>query len=198
LEYATDENNVEWITTSVNTLIDACINSDGTDLDTTIAQYLDWDSAIDYYIFTALLCNHDGMRHNYLLSTYDGVKWFFTAYDMDTTFGSFEGGRTWLGYDTNAAKLYNFSNLHRAMELIKLYKKDALKARYKELRQGVLSESNVSVLFSNYCAKLPKALLDEEVKIWSGIPSTSVNNFAQIIDFYRGRCAVIDNEIEQM
>jgi hypothetical protein len=93
LEYCPDENNTGWIVESLNTLITACMNSDGTNLDTTIAQYLDWDSAIDSYIFTVLTSGHDNVVRNYLLATYDGVKWYFVQYDLDETFGQIGSGQ---------------------------------------------------------------------------------------------------------
>jgi hypothetical protein len=83
-------------------------------------------------------------------------------------------------------------------ELIKLYKADELKARYKELVNGALSEEAVIETFTNFIGSIPKALLDEEVKIWPTLPSTSVNNVTQIIDFYRRRRAYIDPQIEAL
>lgn len=197
VEYATDEDDTEWIKTSVNRLIQACIDSDGTDLDTTIAQYLDWESAIDYYIFCVLSNHYDGVIKNYLLVTYDGTKWFFSAYDMDSTFGLETNGskfRTATG-DFNVAYL---AWRHRVFGLINKYKTDELKARYNELVNGVLSEEAVIETFTNFAGSIPKALFDEEVKIWSTLPSTSVNNVSQIIDFNRRRRAYIDPQIEKL
>ena len=86
LEFVSDEDNAGWVTESLNRLINACINSTGNDLDTTVAKYLDWDSAIDYYIWTVVCQGTDMVDKNYLLTTFDGTKWCFTAYDMDSTF----------------------------------------------------------------------------------------------------------------
>ena len=101
LEYVTDKDNADWVTTSFNRLINAVKNSDGSDLDTTVAQYLDLDSTIDYYIFVALIGGIDMTTKNYLMVTYDGEKWFFSAYDMDSTYGLHPYGK----YFYNA-KLY--------------------------------------------------------------------------------------------
>ena len=197
LEYVSDEENADWVLDSLNTLISACINSDGTDLDTTIAQYLDWESAIDYYIFCLITQNTDGIRKNYLLTTYDGVKWFFSAYDLDSTFGLYWDGSQFLKA-TDSLSVQSAANVHRIFELIQTYKADELQARYTELvinASGALSEENVIQTFLNFEATIPKALLDEEVKLWPKIPSTSVNNVSQIIDFYRRRVAWITPQI---
>ena len=197
IEYISDENNTAWAVTSVNRLINACINSDGTDIDTTIAQYLDWDSAIDYYIFAVLIEGWDIMLKNYILTTFDGVKWYFSAYDLDSTHGLYWDGSKFLpaNYDPS---FESYANQHRAMELVRLYKKDALKARYAELRESVLSESNVATMFGIFCGQIPSAVYSQEAKTWSMIPNTAVNNVSQIRDYYRMRVAYADKWIENL
>jgi hypothetical protein len=197
-EYATDEDNIEWMTTSLNRMINACIDSDGTDLDTTIAQYLDWDSAIDYYIFTALIHGLDMTDKNYLLATYDGVKWFFSAYDMDSTYGLNFDGKSYVNNTLWATKISGYGTTHRAMELIKTYKKEQLKTRYAELRNGVLSDDNVITTFANFIGLIPSVVLDTDAKIWAYIPNTSTNNLSQIADFYKRRSTLIDAEMESL
>ena len=196
IEYQSDEFTDDEIKTSFNRLVRACINSDGTDLDTTIAQYLDWESAIDYYAHCLVTLNYDGVRKNCLMVTYDGIKWFFSAYDMDSTFGLWWDGTKFIGVRTYGVA--HCASEHRIFELIKTYKADELKARYKELVNGALSEEAVIETFTNFIGSIPKALLDEEVKIWPTLPSTSVNNVTQIIDFYRRRRAYIDPQIEAL
>ena len=209
IEYATDEDNTAWINTSVNRLIQACIDSDGTDLDTTIAQYLDWDSAIDYYAFCLLTQNLDGVTRNYLLVTYDGTKWFFSAYDLDSTFGLYVNGKKIMPND-GSGNGYGPCSVHGlqdnlVFELIKKYKPKELKARYKDLTEGYngawgkpLSEDRVYDTVVNFAGSIPKALLDEEVKIWPTLPSTSVNSVYQMVDYYRRRRAYIDPQIEEL
>ena len=195
IEYQSDGFTDDAVRTSFNRLVRACINSDGTDLDTTIAQYLDWESAIDYYVHCLISLNYDGLSKNCLMVTYDGIKWFFSAYDMDSTFGlSWDGS----GFIKATSGDINHPTTHRIFELIKTYKADRLKARYKELVNGALSEETIIETFANFVGSIPKALLDEEVKIWTTLPSTSVNNVSQIIDFNRRRRAYIDPQIESL
>lgn len=197
LEYVTDEGNAAWVATSVNRLINACIQSNGNDLDTTIAQYLDWQSAIDYYIFTVLIEGQDMTRKNYLLSTFDGIKWYFGAYDMDCTYGLHWNGGSWFPADT-LPTFDSYAAEHRVMELIKLHKKDALKARYAELRETVLSESNIAAVFANFAGQIPSPVYMQDVKVWPMIPNTSVNNISQIRDYYRMRVAYADKWMEAL
>jgi hypothetical protein len=197
LEYVSDEANAGWVTTSLNRLINACINSDGTDLDTTIAQYVDLQSAIDYYIFTVLIMGYDMTGKNYLLSTFDGTKWYFGAYDMDSTHGI-----DWHGKEYHPADYIptfeSFAASHRLFELIKTHKADTVKARYAALRNTVLSESNIAVMFGNFAGKIPSPVYMQEAKKWPMIPNTSTNNISQIRDYYRMRVALADKWIEEL
>lgn len=195
LEYVSDENNSAWVLASLNTLISTVMNSDGTNLDTIVAKYLDWQSAIDYMIFTVLLGGQDMYRKNYLLVTYDGTKWFFSAYDMDSTYGIHWSGEKFLSMNAYPTlKGYN----HRVMELIYTYKKDELLARYEEIRNTVMSEDNVYQKFTNFTSAIPSPVLVEDVKLWPTIPSSSASNTAQILNWYRLRSMFIDKEAESI
>ena len=198
IEYATDENNTTWIPASLNTLIKALNNSNGADLDTTIAQYLDWDSAIDYLASSLLFNNFDGVAKNYLLATFDGVKWLFSAYDMDSTFGLWWTGREFMNASTHPSAVISSFRQHKVFDMICNYKKEQFKARYKTLRDGVLSEDAVATRFANFVTQIPKGLFDYEVEVWTGIPSTSTNNLSQIVDFYRRRCEYVDKVIDEL
>lgn len=197
IEYITNEEDTAWALTSINNLINACINSDGTDLDTTIATMLDWQSAIDYYIFTVLICGHDMTLKNYLLSTFDGTKWYFGAYDMDCTYGLYFDGMTWLPAG-RSPNFTSYANSHRVMELIKLYKKDELKARYATLRSNIMSESNIATHFANFAGQIPKVVYFEEAQRWPTLPNTATNDISQIRDYYRMRIAIADKWMEDL
>lgn len=199
LEYAPDEDNAEWVKTSLNALISACIASDGSDLDTAIAQRLDWGSAMDYYALVCLMRGDDNTDKNYILYTKDGTKWAFGAYDMDGTWGLLWSGKVIepARFSMNNS-IAGYAKLHRVMELIKTYKKDAFKARYNSLRKNELSEDNVATTFANFISQIPAEVYALERQKWPGIPSTSVNDLHQITDWYRRRVQVIDAEIEAL
>lgn len=197
LEYVNDEDNAEWALSSLNRLINACLNSNGTDLDTTIASYLDWSSAIDYYIFACLIGGADMAGKNYLLATFEGEKWVFSAYDMDSTFGLWWNGKEFLP-NNHYPTVGWYASYHKVMQFIRNYKWDAFKARYAELRNTVLSEDNVALAFENFIKDIPTPVFNEDVKKWTTIPSSSVNNVSQIRDWYRRRVAVIDKEVEAL
>lgn len=196
-EYVPNEDDYQWVIESLNRLINACMNNSGALFENAVSPYIDLDSAIDYYIFTCLVTGADMTDKNYLLGTFDGVKWFFNAYDMDTTFGNHWAGTAY--YQVAYGPTFRqFSNTHQLMHLIYTYTPEKLKARYKQLRKDALSLSNVYYMFYNYSVNIPKALLDEEVKIWTKLPGTNTNNIDQIMTNYRLRCEMLDNEIENL
>lgn len=209
IEYATDENDTAWIVTSINRLINAVLASDGSDIDTTIAQYVDISSAIDYLLFTPLVHGADMLRKNYLLVTYDGVKWFFSAYDMDSTFGitwhagyygDTDGGafNPAIGSANNQYPTLSSMTTHKLFRLLIENKQEAIKARYNELRAGAMSEANVAHEFNEFAASIPKPYFDEEPKVWATIPATSANNANQIITHYMLRTPKIDGEVNKL
>lgn len=196
LEEVTDEDNAGWVATSLNNLIDLCVNSYGADLDTTIAKYMDWNSAIDYLILTVLIDGRDMYKKNYILVTYDGTKWIWSAYDMDSTYGL-----QWDGHKTlpaNDGISFVKFRVNRVMELIYRFKTNALKTRYKALRAGVLSEENINVMFENFAHGIPSALYDADICRWPSIPGSSVITVDQILRWLTRRLAVVDQWIEEL
>jgi hypothetical protein len=129
--------------------------------------------------------------------TYDGTKWFFSAYDMDSTFGLWWDGSKFIRVNQTCT-VSSLANIHRVFELINKYKADELKARYNQLVNAALSEEAIIETFTTFAGSIPKGLFDEEVKLWPKIQSTSVNNVAQIIDFNRRRRAYIDPQINAL
>jgi hypothetical protein len=194
MEYCQDEDNQAWIATSLNRMIQAVMDSTGSNYKATCGAYIDIDSAIDYYIFNCLINNTDGLDKNYLLDTYDGVKWYFAAYDMDGVLGAWYHGFAYSRGD-GLCTFKNYSENHRLMYLIYTYDRARLCARYRELRNGALSEESVTYKVMNYAVNIPKANHDYEVLRWPEILGSDTNNIYQILSWYRLRCIALDAEI---
>lgn len=194
LEYSSDDQSA-WVLESLNRLIGAVKDSDGTNIQYGITPYIDWDSAIDYYIHTVLTTGVDGLTKNYILATYDGVKWFFSAYDMDSTFGLYPiqpfkfvsaiSNMTFKGFTT-----------HKLFSLIWTYMRPQLRARYNAIRELIMSEDNVSTELYNFVSSIPKPILDEDVKLWQRIPLSETSNINQMLNHYRIRVGYTDEWIK--
>lgn len=196
LEYVEDEDNADWVLTSLNRAIQAVIDSDGSDLDTTVGQYIDIPSAMDYYIHAVHENATDGTDKNYILVTFDGVKWYFSDYDRDTTYGLQWSGKGFVS-PVDGVTYATYANLHRLMGLILANKKAELKARSVALRDGILSEANVATVFTNFAAGIPAELLAQNCRRWPLLRSTNASNTAQILNWYRLRYAITGKEIDR-
>ena len=196
MEYVPDE----WVKDSVNTLIRAVMNFSGTtagEVESALSPYLDIDSAVDYFLITCMFALTDNLDKNYILMTFDGVKWAFSEYDLDTAFGNRWDGKIYYSPDT-ITTFKGFANTHKLMGILYSCYKDKLKARYAALRKNVLSEANVQMTVANFLVDIPKGLLDQEVVLWSKIPGTNTNNMSQILNWYRLRCIAMDAEMNAL
>ncbi len=191
LEYVEDENNASWVLTSINTAIQAAIDGNIE----TLAQYIDIPSAIDYYIHTVEENADDGTDKNYILVTFDGVKWYFSAYDRDTTYGQYWNGKTFTS-PSGGITFAQYASVHQVMNLIYTNKQAELKARAVALRDGIKSEINVCDVFTKFAAEIPAELLAANCRRWPLLRSTNASNTAQILNWYRLRRQIIDKEID--
>ena len=184
----------EAIKTSLNRLIQTVMDATAENFDSTVGQYLDISSAIDYYIFTCMLGGGDMVEKNYLLATYDGVKWFFSAYDMDTTFGlAWDGSGFSSAYSYPMFATYTEHNL--LMDKLYDYKLSAIKTRYVALRQFHATDFNFQYIVYQFMKGFPKGLKNRELDLWAGLPSTDVSNAAQITTWFAQRLKLLDAEL---
>lgn len=188
MEFSSDEQ-TDWVLTSVNRLLAAVKDSDGTNIQYGITPYLDWDSAIDYYILSVLIANYDGIFRNYLLYSFDGVKIGISAYDMDVVYGNRATGKYFYPADTSAPTFAQFAANHKLFNLIWTYKRPHLRERFNELVGGILSEASVANEFTNFVLGIPLPVYVDNERLWNQIPSGAANCIGQILNFYRIRLA---------
>lgn len=201
----TDENhwtvevgtNSTAVKTALNNLIQFVMNNDGNDFRNGIGEYLDIQSAIDYYIFMYDVCGLDGLAKNMLLATYDGRLWRCGAYDMDSTFGLFWNGSKFVAATYRCPEDYQETN-SLLWERIEANFLPELKARQAELRKTVLSYANIVTHFERFMDVIGLDLYAEDLTIYTGIPSGSTNNIKQIRDYVRYRQAYVDAEFAAM
>ena len=190
---------------SLNTMIQSVVDSTGTDdKDTNYkkvsAQYLDYDSVVDYMIFSSLINAADDVGKNWLLVTYDGTKWFFSAYDLDTTWGNWcpdynKPNLLWRP-DEGSPSLKGWNGSNRAMHMIWTYDPQRLIDRYEYLRSTVFSEENVYREFLSFIRKIPINAIEADRRLFRTEPNGM--DFAQIENWYRLRVKKMDKQIEDL
>lgn len=197
VEFVSDEDNADWVETSMKRMLSAVMNSNGSDLDTVVAQYLDLDSVIDHYIHTVVDKATDCVDKNFLLVTFDGVKWYMSAYDRDSIHG-LNWDATGTTRPVSNCSFEECAATVKIYELIKNFKADALKARYQQLRANILSESRIVGKFENFAWAIPSTVLAEDVKKYPTIRGSSVNTIDQICRFVRQRLVKVDEWMDEL
>lgn len=187
----------EALTNSLNALISCVKDTDDETFKATIGNYLDINSALDYYLYFWANAGLDSLENNMLLATYDGVKWICGAYDMDSVWGLYWDGSKFIPTDFKCPDDYQGPYSLLWERITKLFVPE-LKARYSELRSRVLSYPNVVTHFERFMDVIGSDLYAEDLTIYTGIPSGNTNNIKQIRDFVRDRLTYVDGEIGNM
>lgn len=160
-----------------------------------LEQYLDIQSAIDYFIFQDVILGIDGLAKNMMLLTYnEGATWHLSAYDMDSTFDLH-----WQGYLMGASDSIQGQPpfLNEYSELLNLLCNnywDQMKERYKELRKTVLSHASIMKEFEEYVGIYGDDLYIKDTAIYPDIPEATTNNLTYLSEFIKARLEFLDNE----
>ncbi len=174
LEYCSTDD-TSWVYESWNNFVNFLNNSTDEEFKNGIADYTSVERAMDAHIYTTVLCALDNTSKNIIWTTYDGIKWTPTVYDMDDSWGLYWNGDLFDGpsnfYFDNMAgnKLYS--------RLWSNYKEEYI-TRYKELRQGALSLDNIEKEFQDFFNKIPAFVYAAESERWLDVPNQAKNNYS--------------------
>lgn len=198
------------ISTSFANLIKFVAGSTDEEFVANAENYFDVQSVIDFDIFARVFCIVDNLCRNQIFFTYDGVKWYEGVWDVDAILGLPPTVRGFFAYDTEfqtgyiAYKDYGVTNLlYQRVENLFL---ERFKARYAELRSGVLSVDSIIDVYERLTDTITNydGLLEEDYASttgggkFTGIPYTSENNIQQIRNFVAQRTAYMDEVIGNM
>ena len=127
----------------------------------------DWENQRDYLIFSDIIKNSDGFGKNWQWTTYDGVKWYVNAYDLDMSYGGHWQGTQitppLTGHITTSTAL--------PTGYVALLYKDELEARYRELRDaGIISVSNILSKLADWTARIGVSNYELEYERWPNSP----------------------------
>jgi hypothetical protein len=124
--------------------------------------YFDVDNLIDYLIFSDVLANYDGFSQNVQWITYNGVKWYLCAYDLDGVMGN------WWELDDTIVAPVNAHYSYAQFQYLPIFYNAELEARYKELRDmGIISVSNIINLVEDWLKRIgAKETFEKEWEKW--------------------------------
>lgn len=180
--------------------------SDDATFTSQLSQHFNINSLLDYYIFCYLCCDIDGLGKNQVVCSYDGGNtWIYTLYDLDSTFGLYWNGSKLVSstyrcpedYETYATNKANGEYNLLFEKICRLFPSE-LYTRYRELRQGVLSNTNLISEFKAFKNHLPDEYYTRDGEKWTDIPSKDITSFEQIQTFINERCTYVDNMFETL
>ncbi len=167
-----------WVRDSFNRLINVLNSSDGRAIASKLPRHLDIDAAIDNMIFTYFLNAADNVAKNILWVTYDGEVWIPSMYDMDGTFGLYWNGQP-LGTDRGDGLPENTidicpsiqgSSLHipgnRMYQVLCRYFPERVEARYRALREGLLTYEHTKDQFDAFFAQAHEIAYASDMEEW--------------------------------
>lgn len=198
------------ISTSFANLIKFVAGSTDEEFIANAENYFDVQSVIDFDIFARVLCIVDSLCKNQIFFTYDGVKWYEGAWDMDGVLGLPPTGRNWFSYDTEFQSGYvahlDWGMTNMLYQRVENLFTERFKARYAELRADVLSVENIIEPYERLTdvIKTYDGLLEEDYAettgdgAFTGIPYTSENNIQQIRNFVAQRVLYVDEAINNL
>lgn len=190
----------ENIKTRWNQVIDFVASSSDSDFVTHLNDYIDVESAIDYYLFGLVSCNMDGFGKNQLILTYDGIRWYVSAYDLDSTWGLQQYGAHFFPVEYPRESYQDMVESEGNLLYIRLANllKDRILERWEELRTGPLSIANIINRFERFTDIAPSDLVAEDYApttadgAFTGITLKETNNIQQLRDFAVKRIAYVN------
>lgn len=146
----------------MNRLFGFIINSTDEEFKANFDQYLDLDSVLNYYVFADVAYLRDNLGKNMLIATYDGMKWYLSLYDLDSSWGTFTDGKSLYPYQDELLDM-SINNLFARVE--QCYPQE-LAQRYFALRSGVLSNENILKEFEAFRQEIPALTFLKETIRW--------------------------------
>ncbi|HOY38085.1 MAG: CotH kinase family protein [Bacteroidales bacterium] len=145
-------------------LRDFVVNSSDAEFCDSIADLIDMDNFIDYFLFLNLVTALDNVGKNtFLAQTGNTDKFFIIPWDIDASWGLFWDG-TYIGYTNRLTNnLYN-----RLINLNPDNFRERLKTRWVSLRNSNFTETEILSLFERDFEKISKSdIISLENSIWS-------------------------------
>ena len=158
-------------------------------------NYLDKQNAIDFMIFAEFVKCRDVVSQNsaknFQFISYDGKKFMFMPYDMDTVFGL-----EWTGavvYDDTTGSQLVWNEAGSFWRKVKLTYNTDIEARYKQLRNlKIISVENIYNLSTDLFLKYSRDVYDLELARWPVHPSLNITSLEQILTWTKKRIAFLD------
>ena len=162
----------------LNRVIDFVISSSDYNFKKNINNYFNLDSLLNYYIMLQFANLIDNTANNLLLVTYDGLVWYTTLYDMDSSFGTYMNGTlvdySSVDFPSLGSNLWNRLETNFSNELTE---------RYFYFRKTILTKKNVMKKFRSFYNLISEDTLNKEIDKWGDIPGYDLEQIETFLDY---------------
>lgn len=163
------------ILNSINELITIVKDTDDETFKSQIINKIDLNGVIDYLIFSYVIGNDDAFGKNQLFGTYDGIKWYWAAYDFGRAFGCYVSPT--VKFPENALESCNL--LYE--RLWNLYP-DKIKSRYFDLRNKVFKPDVIFKHIEDIYNTIGPELYEMDKKIFDCIVTHRGSTYRDLLD----------------
>jgi hypothetical protein len=180
-------------------LFDFVMNSSDEEFKANFQEYLNLDSALNYYVFADLAWLCDNLGKNILIATYDGMEWYLSLYDLDASWGTSVNG---LGLNDYESKLVNMAKNNLFARMEQAFPEE-LAQRYFELREDILSNENILAEFEAFRSDIPAlTFLKETIRWGNGVirrpEELPGSDYTQIADYLNSVSSRLDEKYTAM
>lgn len=195
----------KYVADGLVALINFVMTATDADFKENLDNYLDVESAIDYYLMAYLDCGVDSLGRNLILLTYDGGnKWYCSLYDADTTWGNDVMGAGRYdptlpcpeGYQMKTSLLW---------ERLEANFGDELYERWQALRQNIFRAEYIKNQFTYFWGDIKEEQYNADIERWRAqdaqnpnVPQWNIDVQKAIFDFIDARLPYCDTQIKAM
>ena len=191
-----------------NECISFVMNSTDEEFKSNLNNYFYVDSLIDYLLYGIISTGLDAFGKNQIYFTYDGQKWIASMYDMDSTWGLWWNGSSFVATDYPRESFEDFNGSGRQGNLLYIRLQqlfvNEIKARYTELKQTIFNYPYLVNKFEEFIQICPLDIVKEDYAsttangAYKGIPSTTTNNIQQLRSYINARLTYVDSYINSL
>lgn len=159
-------------------------------------DYFDKEAMMDYYIILEAFYADDDVDKNLSMCTWDGNKWYFLWYDMDTILGLYWDGSKLLSSSGSVLTSREPGESgKRFWNMFYTAFKPEIIERWNYLKTNALSYNNVIGRYSEFMSQISRDAYEKDFKRWPEIPSNSSchTSLAQISKWYQERLVWMDS-----
>ena len=201
-EFATDVHDQANDATKTNfsKMLSFISTSNDADFKAKLGNYFDVKSIMNAMLWGLMSNMWDSYDKSIiLLSWNNGLTWYFTLYDMDSTWDLYWDGSKLQGVcDITTGTIPSIWQNNTLYKRVYTNFKDELQAQYNFLRKNVWRNDQLCRSYKQFIGSIPEAAYERDQAKWTDIPSVKITDFGQIQSAIIQRGNAMDSFMEHL